>query len=742
MNTDNNPLTYVLSSAKLDATGHRWVAQLANYRFTLKYCTGASNSVADALSRIQWPEVSTEVLNQVMTVHLDDHPPVESFGYNQQAIPVELEKQEAHTLDQVIDWAQEQDRDPVIKSVKFRLENKLRESELSPQAKSLWKERKHLSVISGKLMRSRLCSDQKQWQLVLPGKYHKVALDYVHNCMGHLGRDRSLELLRERFYWVGMQKSVVDYIAQCDRCIRRKDYHSPRAPLVNTQTSQPMELVCIDFLKLEPSKGGIENVLVVTDHFTKYAQAYPTRNQTARTTAKVLFDNFFVHYGFPCRLHSDQGRNFESKTIQQLCHLAGVHKSRTTPYHPMGNGIAECFNSTLLNMLGTLDPDKKMDWKSHIGSLVHAYNCTKHDSTGFSPYYLMFGHHPRIAVDLVLGRESVETHATPDRYISNLRTQLKKAYELAEVNSRSTQAEQKRLYDKRIQGAFLEIGDRVLVHNVGLNGMNKIADKWSEQVYLVVSQPNPDIPVYEVKPEIGRSRVKVLHRNRLLPIPCLPVETPKADTANVETTPAVIAEENECMADVISASDVSSEISFTIRPRRAPIPAPRKTRPGTPVVGQMAETIPSPQKEHSVNETVEQFVLEDSSSVLEQGTHELTNSVSNNSVLDEEGDSELSESQPGLESDHTILSGGEEMDSGTVLKTAVQAETYETDSEAEKPITPAPRRSTRVKSKAHLRPDFAYDFAQITNSETVRETQMHRDAIQKVKFLKEFVKLF
>ena len=74
------------------------------------------------------------------------------------------------------------------------------------------------------------------------------------------------------------------------------------------------------------------------------------------------------------------------------------------------------------------------------------------------------------------------------------------------------------------------------------------------------------------------------------------------------------------------------------------------------------------------------------------------------------------------------------MDNGTVLKTAVQAETYEAGSEAEKPITPAPRRSTRIKLKTHLRPDFAYDFAQTTNSETVRETQMHRDAIQKVKF--------
>ena len=290
------------------------------------------------------------------------------------------------------------------------------------------------------------------------------------------------------------------------------------------------------------------------------------------------------------------------------------------------------------------------------------------------------------------------------------------------------------MYNRCIRGALIEIGDRVLVHNVGLKGTNKIADKLSEQVFIVLSQPHPDIPVYEVKPEISRSRVKVLHRNLLLPIPRLPVQTPKADPVNVKTTPAVI-----------PVSDVSSEVSFTIRPLRVPVPAPRKIRPGTPVVGRMAETIPSPEKEHSVNKTVEQFVLEDSSSVLEQGTHELTNSVSNNPVLDEESDSELSENQVGLESDSTIFSSGEEMDSETVPKAAVP-ETDETGTETvlktEEPLMPVPRRSTRVKSKAHLRPDFAYDFAQTTNSETVRETQMHRDAIQKVEFLKEFVKLF
>ena len=106
------------------------------------------------------------------------------------------------------------------------------------------------------------------------------------------------------------------------------------------------------FLSLEITAGGYEHILVITDHFTRFAQAIPSRNQTPKTTAKLLFDNFvYFHYGFPARLHSDQGRNFESEVIKELCTLANVDKSRTTLYHPMGNAMPERFNQTLLNML-------------------------------------------------------------------------------------------------------------------------------------------------------------------------------------------------------------------------------------------------------------------------------------------------------------------------------------------------------------------------------------------------------
>ena len=209
--------------------------------------------------------------------------------------------------------------------------------------------------------------------------------------MGHQGRDRTLSLVRQRFYWPGLDSDVEKKVKNCVRCIQRKTLPKPSAELVNISTTQPMELVCIDFLSLERSKGRQEHILVITDHFSGYAQAFPTRNQLAKTTAKVLFDQFIVHNGFPARIHSDQGRNFESSVIKELCSIAGVQKSRTTPYHPMGNGMVERFNQTLLNMLGILQDDQKQDWKSYVAPLVHAYNSTKHDSTGYSPFFLMFG---------------------------------------------------------------------------------------------------------------------------------------------------------------------------------------------------------------------------------------------------------------------------------------------------------------------------------------------------------------
>ena len=323
--------------------------------------------------------------------------------------------------------------------------------------------------------------------------------------------------LRERFFWPNMQVVATQHIAKCSRCLKRKS--TPQvAPLQPILVSQPLELVHLDYLTLEPSKGNIENVLVITDHFTRYALAYASKTQTAQATARILWDNFICHYGFPEQFISDQGRNFESDLIQELCKIAGVKKLHTTPYHPQSNGQCERFNSTLCNMLGTLSDEEKSDWKSHLGCMTHAYNCTKHASTTYSPYYLMFGRHPRLPIDVAfdLHKPNCSDNCSKSRYIQKLRRRLNYAHKKASKYSSEQAQKYKTSYDS-VKAPQLQVNDLVLVKIVAHKARHKIQDKWKSEEYIMIEQPIPGTPVYRVRPVTG-TKVRTLHRNLLLPL--------------------------------------------------------------------------------------------------------------------------------------------------------------------------------------------------------------------------------
>ena len=123
--------------------------------------------------------------------------------------------------------------------------------------------------------------------------------------------------------------------------IDRKPNREQKAPLVNIKTTEPFEIVSLDFLHLEKCQGGYEYILVVVDHLTRFTQAYATRNKSGRTAADKLFNEYVMRFGFPKKLHHDQGKEFENQLFKRLRELSGVQGSHTTPYHQQGNGQME-----------------------------------------------------------------------------------------------------------------------------------------------------------------------------------------------------------------------------------------------------------------------------------------------------------------------------------------------------------------------------------------------------------------
>ena len=150
---------------------------------------------------------------------------------------------------------------------------------------------------------------------------------------------------RERFYWPFMRADITHYVIKVCHCLKqRKPQTHVNAPLQPILSTAPFQLVSMDYVHLEPSSGGYQYILVIMDHDTRFAQAYATRDKSAKTAADKLFNDFIMRFGFPETIHHDQGGEFENKLFYNLEKLSGVKHSRTTPYHPQWNGQVERFN--------------------------------------------------------------------------------------------------------------------------------------------------------------------------------------------------------------------------------------------------------------------------------------------------------------------------------------------------------------------------------------------------------------
>ena len=195
------------------------------------------------------------------------------------------------------------------------------------------------------------------------------------------------------------------------------------------------------------------------DHFTRYAQVYATKDKSAKTAAERVYNNFILRFGVPETIHHDQGGEFENKLFYNLDKLLGTRHSRTTPYHPQGNGQVERFNRTLLSMLRTLPEKHKSRWRDHLNKVVHAYNCTKNDSTGYAPFSLLFGRPPCLPVDLMFNLKPPTGFSSYPEYVRKWRNAMSEAYKIASETAQRNAQRGKKQYDKKVRHIVLMPGD-------------------------------------------------------------------------------------------------------------------------------------------------------------------------------------------------------------------------------------------------------------------------------------------
>jgi hypothetical protein len=479
--TDHGSLAWLRNFKDPEGQLARWLEQLQEYDFEIVHRPGRLHRNADALSRIPCKQCGREnhtdhsAPEQLLTGAVIGNPHLDGVSSN--------------------DMQAAQEADPNIGDVLQALKAEKNGSSIKLQGKSREFKRlvqisKQLVVKDGLLYRVFESEDGEDHslQLVVPTKFRKEVLYQLHDAPlgGHLGADKTHSKLKQRFYWPGYWNDVKMYCLSCQSCATRKaPTHHRKAPLQPIVAGYPLEIVAVDITGPFPeTEKQNRYILVVGDYFSKWTEAYAIPNQEATTVAQKLVNEFFCRFSIPLQLHSDQGRQFESKLIQAICQILKIHKTRTTPYHPQSDGQVERFNRTMTDLLAIASKDHPFEWEEP--KICLAYNTSVHKSTGFTPFSLMFGREASLPVDIMYTPNTRLPVSVPE-YASQLRDTLSESFERVRQSLATKQEVQKQLYDNKVHGDPYKVGNLVWFHNpvVPQGTSRKLHHPWSGPYKIV-----------------------------------------------------------------------------------------------------------------------------------------------------------------------------------------------------------------------------------------------------------------
>jgi transposase InsO family protein len=307
-----------------------------------------------------------------------------------------------------------------------------------------------------------------QYRVVTPRALQPYILREMHNAKtsGHLGiRKTRYKMCKSRFYWPGMGSSAMRWVRNCLDCGARKHpQHNKTQLLQNYRVGSAMDRVSIDILgPFNPrTTRGNKCILTVTDHFTRWCEAYALPDQTANHIARCVVD-FLARFGICRELHSDQGANVDGTVIREVCRLMGILKTHTSPYHPAANGLTERENAVIVAMLSHYVNHKQNDWDDHLPVVMMAYRATVHRILGETPAAMMLGREMVLPIDRLVGPPPEEEHedVSSSEYVQNLIEALRVAHRAVRDNVDQHYRYQKVMYDRKVAVQKYYVGQAV-----------------------------------------------------------------------------------------------------------------------------------------------------------------------------------------------------------------------------------------------------------------------------------------
>ena len=621
LRTDHASLIWLTNFKEPCAILARWITKLGPYTdlWDIEHRPGLKHGNADAMSRlperccprVSCPEcsvVKAERERIALPLHNID---IEEDGNDSEDLVPRVSAQRIKELQQ---------KDSAISRLIFLKEkytSRPSSKEIRPElddVKVMWKFWDLLIVKNDILYKLPDPSEVgARYKLVVPQAMRDEICQHLHNHLtaGHKGRDKTQQMVRERFYWPRWRADVQRWVSCCRNCsLSKRGPGRGKSPLTQDLISGPFQRIAFDVIGPLPiTKRGNRFILLVVDYFTKWVEAFALPQHTAVIVAQMLAEGWVCKFGIPMRAHCDQAPEFNGRVIAELMDLLHIDKTRATPYRPVSNGLAERSNQSIEAILKSTILENRDTWDDALPYACMAYRSMPHSSTGCTPNLMVMGKEINLPVDIMyrppiipVPWESGENSCSCS-YIEWLRTTMTDAFTKAQELLKVAAQRNTRNFDGDVESRKFNQGDWVLYWSKRL--ANQTLNSGWDGPYVVVKKCNET--TYELrKTKDGKS--KYLHCDNLFKDPWMPERT------------NWVKENNKRKDEVVVGLDESAKIAHTTS---------QKDRPSatkTPIVAESVKNKAKTTKKKTVKKAKESQLIGNEPKRVEENTENVRRS--------------------------------------------------------------------------------------------------------------------